>query len=447
MKRLLTIALFITLSSIYCRGQNNKIGYRSSDGNQININKSADFGANIISHIIDTDSIGIITFDSDVTKIGDWAFSECSNLSLIALPNTVTSIGMYAFSKSGLEYLLIPPSVSSIGQFACMGCKSLTGIVVKGTTPPTPTYDNDMMRWSAFYSISPSAFICVPQSSISTYKTADGWADYANIITIDPETMDKSEDSTNTTEQATDISIIYVEGGTFQMGATETQHSSGGTWPNEYPLHYVTLDDFYISETEITQAQWEAVMGTTIYQQRDKANPEWELLGVGPNYPMYYVSWEEAILFCQELSKQTGHNVQLPTEAQWEYAARGGIKSSDLMYSGSHNIDEVAWYDSSWYSEDESQETITIHNVKLKQPNELGLYDMTGNVWEYCSDWYGTYSSSTQHNPTGPSSGTSRVMRGGSWYNRNRMCRVSTRAETSTTHRDTNIGFRIVIIP
>lgn len=182
-------------------------------------------------------------------------------------------------------------------------------------------------------------------------------------------------------------------------------------------------------------------MGTTIYQQRNKVDSSLSLYGVGDNYPMYYVSYEEAKDFCQELSLLTGKTYLLPTEAQWEFAARGGNKgkNSDNKYSGSYSIDAVAWYD--------GNSNNTTHSIGQKRANQLGIYDMSGNVWEWCSDWSGDYSSNSQTNPTGPSSGQYRVLRGGSWDGGARHCRVSNRRNGNPSYRYNSYGFRVVCLP
>lgn len=230
------------------------------------------------------------------------------------------------------------------------------------------------------------------------------------------------------------MKMIRVEGGTFQMGSNEGEI-------DEKPVHSVNLSSYYIAECEITQAQWRKVMGTTVYQQRDKAGAGWSMCGVGSSYPMYYVSWEEAQEFCRRLSQRTGRKYALPTEAQWEYAARGGKYSRGCSFSGNYAIAKVAW------CEDNSLNQA--HPVKQKQPNELGLYDMSGNVREWCRDWYGGsyYSSSPQNNPTGPSSGNDRVLRGGSWNDLAVHCSVSGRFFSYSSDRYFVVGFRVVCIP
>lgn len=235
------------------------------------------------------------------------------------------------------------------------------------------------------------------------------------------------------------MKMVYVEGGDFLMGATSEQGSEGES--DEQVIRRVNLDSYYIGECEITQEQWAKVMGTSVQQQRDKVNKEWSLNGVGPDYPMYYVSWEEAQAFCQELSRMTGRKYSLPTEAQWEYAARGGKKAEGTKYSGSWSVDAVAWYDGNSGS--------STHPVKNKRANGLGLYDMSGNVWEWCSDWYGSsYNVNETNNPTGPASGSGRVLRGGGWYYFARSCRVSNRYYYSPGSRyNCDVGFRVVVLP
>lgn len=222
------------------------------------------------------------------------------------------------------------------------------------------------------------------------------------------------------------MKMVYVAGGDFMMGGTSEQGSEAEN--DEKPLRRVTLSDYYIGAFEVTQGQWEKVMGT---------NPSY--FRKGSDYPVENVSWEEARAFCQELSRKTGKNYVLPTEAQWEYAARGGNKNEGTKYSGSVSVDAVAWYDGNSGS--------STHPVGTKRPNVLGLYDMSGNVWEWCSDWYGAYPSTPQTNPVGPSSGSFRVYRGGSWGSNAGRCRVSFRGSNSPGYRYFYLGFRVALLP
>jgi len=224
--------------------------------------------------------------------------------------------------------------------------------------------------------------------------------------------------------------MVHVEGGTFQMGATSEQKDP---YVLEKPVHRVTLSDYYIGETEVTQGLWEAVMGSNPSNFK------------GNDLPVEMVSWDDCQKFIKKLNRLTGRRFRLPTEAEWEFAARGGNKSRGYQYSGSDNIAEVAWYTST--TNDKGTK-----NVKTKQSNELGLYDMSGNVWEWCQDrygWrherYGGYSSSAQTNPQGPSSGSYRVVRGGGWRIDARLCRVSYRAYYTPDFRYFILGLRLAL--
>ena len=242
---------------------------------------------------------------------------------------------------------------------------------------------------------------------------------------------EKEPEPTNYVEPIYNIDMVWVKGGSFMMGCTAEQ----GDGCTETP-HKVTLDGFYIGKYEITQAQWKAVMGTAIKQQASENE-----FGVGDRYPMYYVSWNEAKEFCEKLSQKTGKNYVLPTEAQWEFAARGGVKSQHFKYSGDNTLKKVAWCD-------ENSSYCCSHTVGGFTPNELGIYDMSGNVQEWCADWYSRYINAEVTNPTGPDSGTGRVRRGGSWDGYGLYeCRVSARADSKPDYDNYFIGFRVVCLP
>ena len=215
-----------------------------------------------------------------------------------------------------------------------------------------------------------------------------------------------------------EIEMVYVEGGTFTMGATD-----GKAKDREKPAHRVTLDSFSIGKFLVTQRLWKAVMGS---------NPSHFK---GNNLPVERVSWKNVQEFLQKLNALTGKNYRLPTEAEWEFAARGGNSSCSYRYSGSNNVDDVAWH---WHNSRNST-----HGVGAKAPNELGIYDMSGNVAEWCQDWYGSYSSLPQYNPIGPVSGTSRVIRGGSWNYSN--VGVSDRDSGTPGICRNTLGFRLAL--
>ena len=214
--------------------------------------------------------------------------------------------------------------------------------------------------------------------------------------------------------------MVRVEGGTFQMGSSDSEADS-----DEQPVHSVTLSGYNIGETEVTQALWEAVMGN---------NPSYFK---GANLPVEKVSWNDCQDFIRELNRLTGKTFRLPTEAEWEFAARGGNSSKGYKYSGSDNIGDVAWY-----SSNSSRQT---HEVATKQPNELGLYDMSGNVREWCQDWYGSYSSGSQTNPKGAASGSYSVHRGGSWCDNAGYCRVAYRRRRTLAFRYDYLGLRLAL--
>jgi len=243
--------------------------------------------------------------------------------------------------------------------------------------------------------------------------------------------------------------FLLVEGGTFQMGSS----SSGDE--RENPIHTVTVKSFYMSKYEVTQREWYEIMGTTIRQQRDMVAKSGELWGEGDNYPMYLVNWYEAVDYCNKRSLKEGltpayrgsgdditcdwsaNGYRLPTEAEWEFAAKGGTKDYLITeYSGSNNVDAVAWY--------EGNSGKKTHIVGSKKANSLGLYDMSGNVHEWCWDWYSSYSENSQTDPKGASLGTFRICRGGDWNFKANYARSVTRQGLLPSSRGVNIGFRVV---
>jgi len=232
------------------------------------------------------------------------------------------------------------------------------------------------------------------------------------------------------------IEMVAVQGGTFIMGCSSEQDEVECD-DIEKPSHIVTVGSFSIGKYPVTQKQWKTIMGTDVRQQRDKANKDFPIDGEGDEYPMYYVSWNEVQEFISKLNERTGKQYRLPTEAEWEFAARGGNSRRGYIYSGSNQIDDVAWY---------TGNSTRTHPVGTKAPNELGIYDMSGYVWEWCSDWYGAYTATAKTNPTGPDKGSSRVLRGGSWCCDAQYCRVSDRYYLTPDNRGNYIGFRLVLV-
>ena len=227
-----------------------------------------------------------------------------------------------------------------------------------------------------------------------------------------------------------EFNMVEVEGGSFTMGGTSEQGDDADA--DETPTHRVTLLPFSIGQTEVTQELWEAVMGS---------NPS---IYKGAKLPVENIMFPEVQQFIKKLNKLTGKKFRLPTEAEWEFAARGGTLSKGYKYAGSDDLNTVAWYYSNSFGNlKESDPNYGYHEVGTKAPNELGLYDMSGNVWEFCQDWYGPYSNRAQISPKGPSKGTDYVNRGGAWGSESKFCRVSHRNyEHPFGHGDT--GIRLV---
>ena len=255
--------------------------------------------------------------------------------------------------------------------------------------------------------------------------TAEGYEDYSSSFSVNSShrtcsiSMTKERNQNKTFKVGgVSFNMVYVAGGTFQMGSND-----GGS--DEQPVHSVTLSDYYIGQTEVTQELWQAVMGSNPSYSRFK----------GAKNPVNDVSWNDCQEFISKLNSLTGGRFRLPTEAEWEYAARGGNKSRGYKYSGSDYLGSVAWY-----TDNSGRE---VHPVGSKSANELGLYDMSGNVYEWCSDWKGSYSSSPQTNPTGASSGSDRVLRGGSYCDGESLCRSAYRSNYFPTYWCSFHGLRL----
>ncbi len=267
----------------------------------------------------------------------------------------------------------------------------------------------------------------------------------------------------NFTETVNGVSftMVAIKGGCFQMGQPDPDIGWGGCSNDEQPVHEVCLDDYYIGQTEVTVAQFRLFIDATNYktdaekkgysriykyQWKSIDGVTWKddvngspRLEVDYNHPVIHVSWNDAIAYCEWLSQILGKKFRLPTEAEWEYAAKGGASrtSATATYAGSDNIDEVAWY----YDNSGGK----THPVAQKKANALGIYDMSGNVYEWCSDWFdsGYYKNSPRNNPQGASSGSKRVNRGGSWHGNARCCRSAYRNSISPGFSGSDLGFRL----
>lgn len=333
---------------------------------------------------------------------------------------------------TGAAYVLIAEAAQYDDQNIIMAAKILdveTGGVVSSTPPAVESKEPTKMA-EACIRISK---ILVGEKS-NARPTTSSTASYSQTGYASQPAPAANQDFTET---AWDINMkmIWVEGGDFLMGCTSEQSNCDS---DEQNVRRVIVDGFYIGMLEVTQSQWEKVVGTSVRQQ-SKSNLN-DCPGVGPDYPMYYVSWDEAMEFCRLLSNKTGRTYTLPTEAQWEYAARGGNKNEGAKYAGSNMIDAVAWY-----TDNSGRST---HIVGSKRANALGIYDMSGNVEEWCKDWYAdSYVSYDTNNPEGPSSGECHVKRGGKFYNGAAAARVAQRSCMDSNLRDYGIGFRVVCLP
>ena len=309
-----------------------------------------------------------------------------------------------------------------------------------GATVLPETATNKDVSWSSdkpeFATVSQSGEVTAVAAgtAVITVKTADGDKTARCTVSVTGGTSNNDP---------FDIEMIFVQGGTFTMGS-ENSLDAGAS-----PSHEVTLDSYSIGKYLVTQVQWLEIMGSWPGTAPSSTN------GVGDNYPAYFVCWNDIVGtssseegytvngityyqngFCYKLSQEAGDGRQyrLPTEAEWEYAARGGSQSQGYIYSGSNNIDEVAWYS--------SNSNGSAQPVGTKLPNELGIYDMSGNVWEWCGDRYSAYTSTAKTNPTGPTTGSNRVLRGGFWNYFPYHCRVARRDLNSPDFR-AGYGFRL----
>ena len=246
----------------------------------------------------------------------------------------------------------------------------------------------------------------------------------------------QSQESLTITVKGVSFKMIRVQGGTFTMGCTSEQKHNYYCNRDEEPAHNVTLYYYYIGESEVTQELWKAVMDS---------NPSYFK---GDSRPVEQVSWNDCQEFIRKLNELTGKKFRLPTEAEWEFAARGGRESDNYEYSGDKDIDAVAWYWGNAGNKDKSNPDYGTHVVKTKKPNELGIYDMSGNVCEWCSDWYGKYPDAAQFNPRGPNMSYStnyRVLRGGGWLFTSDECRSSCRKQRQSNAKGYAVGLRLVL--
>ena len=372
------------------------------------------------------------------------AFNGCSIKTLDVIPHSVETIGNAAFTGS-FSSVTLGKSVRKLGLAPFLSSASSGRMSVNRGTPPSAYNDitTSDSHWTLY----------VPTGCKSVYQRTSPWSNFKTIIENsnlvkgddyndspnnpgnDPESG--TGETKNYTVNGVSFTMVGVEGGTFQMGSTDGNS-------DEKPVHSVTLSSFSIGQTEVTQQLWYAVMG----QKPTSDGSQWSsTYGLGDQYPAYYVSWNDCQEFITKLNQLTGQHFRLPTEAEWEFAVRGGNSSKGYTYAGSNTIGDVAWYKVNSYDKGSGSPDYGTHAVATKQANELGLYDMIGNVCEWCQDWYNSsyYSSSPSNNPTGPDSGSDRVLRGGSWISSATYCRVAFRDYITPTNRYSILGFRLAL--
>lgn len=405
-----------------------------------------------ISHDLYKDAEGSVVVNQSRTPLNISLSPNFAAVQVVTLPNAEVKVGG-ALKGTGSTMLYLTDGIYEI-EASLYGHRSAKQFIeVKNcqnqtiTVTPTPLYgalsiESNPMGAEIFingisYGKTPNILENMLAGKYTVTLKKDGYNDFRQQVRVEDNkeavvsgTMVKGDHLLTVTAKGVSFKMVPVKGGTFLMGnpaPVPEASASGSSAANEKPAHRVTLSDYYIAQTEVTQELWEAVMGYNPSHFR------------GDNRPVEEVSWDDCQLFCKRLTSITGYNFTLPTEAQWEYAARGGSKSpknSTRAYSGTNNLWDFGWFN------DNTKET---QQVATKQENELGIYDMSGNVWEWCADIYGDYPSNSQTNPVGAATGNNHVFRGGSWFSSQRDCRVTRRNNSAPDFTHFYLGLRLAI--
>ncbi len=357
-----------------------------------------------------------------VKIIGNRAFEGCVSLKDVILPDSVNTIDYCAFQGcTSLKDIIIADKINYIGAYAFNGCSSLVKIEIAANDPPTIFVRDE----DCSFKNSNHCPIYVPDESLEKYVSNRQWRRFGYRIYSKNAKKRIVENVLPLEVKGVEFNMIIVEGGTFTMGALDDDTEAEDI---ERPCHQVTLSDFLIGETEVTEKLWNMVMGGYVSSSEE---------------PISKVSWDDCQSFINKLNELTGKRFRLPTEAEWEYAARGGQKSKHYKYAGSDIIDNVAWYSSNSYQSGNRVK----HEVAFKDPNELGIYDMSGNVQEWCVDWAFYYDDSSANNPdySNETGSSWRILRGGDYYNSAFLCRITSRNSEEPTKQYNNVGLRLVL--
>ncbi len=392
------------------------------------------FNLRAVCHVVVADQLIVVTLDKhqlemNPNEIATLVPSISGGTANLMVTSNNEQVAIARMSGNLIQVLAISPGEAVITVKTASGvcqpdsCK----VIVKGNDALPGDVNNDGVVDIADVNMVINMMLGKTDPTATGDVNGDGQVDISDVNAVINSMLGKENTETVETIETVTVNgvtfkMVNVKGGTFTMGATEEQLDEAK--PNEFPAHEVTLSDFSIGQTEVTQELWQAVMGN---------NPSY--ISGDPQLPVEHVSWEDCKTFILALSELTGQDFRLPTEAEWEYAARGGIKGHGYKYAGGNTPDEIMWYNANSDS--------TTHHVATKQPNELGLYDMSGNVWEWCRDWFGDFTDAAQISPIGPDTGEYRINRGGSWYGDTSYCRVSRRNKAAQDATPINCGLRL----